>query len=158
MKFSRAEWLVTTSTIALSLIGALASAAADPGTEFFEQEIAPIFERRCFECHSHESGKSKGGLVLDSRSGWHTGGGTGPAVVPGKPEESLLVEAIRREHEDLEMPPKKKLPASEIALLEKWIALGAPDPRKSRNPRVDPAKLWALQPIQKYDPPKRLWI
>ena len=120
---------------------------------FFEKEIAPILEQRCFECHSHESGKAKGGLVLDSRSGWHAGGGTGPAIIPGKPGESLLMEAVRYETEDLEMPPKQQLPAAEIALLEKWIAMGAPDPRESQGPKIDPAKLWALEPIREYEPP-----
>lgn len=154
MKIFRTGRLVISSIILTScLVGSIA-AADDPGEiAFFQKEIAPILEQRCFECHSHESGKAKGGLVLDSRSGWDTGGGSGSAIVPGEPEESLLVEAIRRKHEDLEMPPKEKLPASEIALLEKWIAMGAPDPRESKAPKIDPAKLWALQPIEKQDPP-----
>jgi hypothetical protein len=117
------------------------------GIEFFEKQIAPILKRRCYECHSHESGKAKGGLVLDSRHGWKKGGSEGPAIVPGKPGESLLIEAVR--HEGYEMPPEKKLPASEIALLEKWVAMGATDPRESKGPKVDPEKLWALQPITK---------
>ncbi|MDC0934973.1 PSD1 and planctomycete cytochrome C domain-containing protein [Pirellulales bacterium] len=113
--------------------------------EFFEKQIAPILKRRCYECHSHESGKAQGGLVLDSRNGWKKGGSEGPAIVPGKPGESLLIEAVR--HEGYEMPPEEQLPASEIALLEKWVAMGAPDPRESITPKVDPEKLWALQPI-----------
>ena len=120
-------------------------AADDQGVEFFETQIAPILKRRCYQCHSHESGKAKGGLVLDSRHGWEKGGSEGAAITPGKPGESLLMEAVR--YESYEMPPDKKLPASEIALLEKWIAMGAPDPRKSKAPKVDPEKLWALQPI-----------
>ena len=130
-----------------------ASAVADPGTAFFEKEIAPVFERRCYDCHSHKSGKAKGGLVLDSRSGWEAGGGSGSAIVPGKLDASLLIEAVRYENEDLQMPPKRKLPADEIELLEKWVAMGAPDPRNSKAPKTDKAKLWALQPIRKYDPP-----
>ena len=117
------------------------------GIAFFEKQIAPILKRRCYECHSHESGKAKGGLVLDSRHGWQRGGTEGPAITPGKPNESLLIKAVR--YDGYEMPPKKKLPASEIALLEKWVAMGAPDPRESKAPSVDPAKLWALQPITK---------
>ncbi|MFT5525060.1 MAG: hypothetical protein ACI9HK_003026 [Pirellulaceae bacterium] len=113
--------------------------------EFFEKRIAPILKRRCYECHSHESGKAKGGLVLDSRHGWQKGGSEGAAIVPGKPGESLLMEAVR--YESYEMPPKEKLPASEIALLEKWIEMGAPDPRESKAPKTAPKKLWALQPI-----------
>ena len=115
--------------------------------EFFEKQIAPILKRRCYECHSHESGKAKGGLVLDSRHGWEKGGSEGTAVVPGKPGGSLLMEAVR--YESYEMPPDKKLPDSEIALLEKWIAMGAPDPRESKTPKIDSDKLWALQPITK---------
>jgi hypothetical protein len=141
------------STVWLVASGLVASAAADPGTSFFEKEIAPILEQRCYECHSHEAGKAKGGLVLDSRVGWETGGETGPALIPGNPDESLLVGAIRHEDEDLAMPPKKPLPSAEITLLKKWIAMGAPDPRESQAPKIDPAKLWALQPIKKYQPP-----
>ena len=112
---------------------------------FFETAIAPILKRRCYSCHSHEAGKAKGGLVLDSRQGWAKGGSEGPVIVPGKPDESLLIQAVR--FEGYEMPPDKPLPAEEITLLEKWIAMGAPDPRKSQVPETDPADLWALQPI-----------
>ncbi len=115
--------------------------------EFFEKQIAPLLKRRCYQCHSHESGKAKGGLVLDSRRGWKTGGSEGAAIVPGKPGKSLLMEAVR--YESYEMPPKDKLPKNEIALLETWIAMGAPDPRESKTPKIDPARLWALQPITK---------
>ena len=122
-------------------------AASAGGIEFFENRIAPILKRRCYGCHSHESGKAKGGLVLDSRRGWEKGGSEGATIVPAKPGESLLIEAVR--YENYEMPPDKKLPASEIALLEKWVAMGAPDPRESIVQKVDPEKLWALQPITK---------
>lgn len=152
----------TTPSLRHSLIPALgffaiptlhAGAQETDGAAFFEKEIAPILQRRCYECHSHESGKAKGGLVLDSRVGWEKGGGGGASVVPGKPDESLLIKAVRHESADLEMPPKKRLAAAEIALLERWVALGAPDPRKSRAAKTDPAKLWALNPIRKHDPP-----
>jgi hypothetical protein len=121
--------------------------ASAKNREFFEKQIAPILRRRCYECHSHESGKAKGGLVLDSRHGWKKGGTEGAAIVPGKPGESLLIEAVR--YEGYEMPPEEQLPANEIALLEKWVAMGAPDPRESKAPKVDPEELWALQPITK---------
>ena len=111
----------------------------DKGIDFFEKQIAPILHRRCYQCHSHESGKAKGGLMLDSRKGWEKGGSEGAAIIPGKPEESLLMEAVR--YESYEMPPDKQLPQSEIALLEKWIAMGAPDSRQSNAPKMDPAKL-----------------
>lgn len=132
------------------------SAADDPAaaTAFFEEKIIPLLEERCFKCHSHESGKAKGGLALDSRKGWEKGGESGPAIVPGKPDESLLIQAVRYHDEDLQMPPKKKkLPDDEILLLEKWVDMGAPDPRKTKRREYDPAKLWALQPIQRHTPP-----
>ncbi len=114
---------------------------------FFETQIAPILKRRCYACHSHEFGKAKGGLVLDSRHGWETGGNAGAAIVPGRPGESLLIEAVR--YESYEMPPDKPLPANEIALLEQWIARGAPDPRAAQAPVIDASQQWALQPITK---------
>ncbi|NIP94730.1 MAG: DUF1549 domain-containing protein, partial [Akkermansiaceae bacterium] len=121
---------------------------------FFGEEIVPLLEARCFECHSHESGKAKGGLVLDSRAGWEKGGESGPAIVPGKPGESLLIRAVRYHDEDLQMPPKnRKLAEGEVALLEKWVAMGAPDPREAKQHPTDPAKLWALQPIRRHSPP-----
>src|ERR1041385_1146162 len=97
---------------------------------FFKEKIQPILEERCFECHSHKSGKMKGGLTLDSRSGWQAGGEQGVVIVPGEPEKSLLIKAIRRDDPDLKMPPKKPLAANEIALLEEWVKRGAPDPRE----------------------------
>ncbi|MGK0186812.1 MAG: hypothetical protein ACI9R3_002595 [Verrucomicrobiales bacterium] len=140
----------------------LLSAADDSKTSaFFEKEIAPILKQRCYECHSHEGGKAKGGLVLDSRNGWETGGDSGAAVVPGNPNQSLLIEAVSYGNVDTQMPPKGKLPDKEIALLEKWVAIGAPDPRLS-----DPAtekegidieegrKHWAFQPIKQATVPK----
>ena len=123
------------------------NAAGASDIEFFETQIAPILKQRCYKCHSHESGKAKGGLMLDSRRGWEQGGSEGAAIVPGKPEESLLMAAVR--YEGYEMPPEEKLPANEIALLEKWITKGAPDPRGSKASEPDPKKLWALQPFSK---------
>jgi Planctomycete cytochrome C len=95
--------------------------------QFFHEQALPILRRHCFECHSHAAKKAKGGLVLETRSGWETGGDSGPAIVPGKPEESLLIRAVR--HNELEMPPKGKLPPEAIAALETWVKMGAADPR-----------------------------
>ncbi len=127
------------------------TASADEGIAFFEKQIAPILRQRCYECHSHESGNAKGGLVLDSRHGWEKGGNEGPSIIAGKPDESLLMEAVR--YESYEMPPEEQLPEEEIALLEKWISMGAPDPRESRAQEIDPERLWALKPISKPDVP-----
>lgn len=104
------------------------SASRFDADRFFHLQIEPILERRCFECHSHQH-KTKGGLALDSKPGWDMGGESGPAVKPGDLKNSPLVQAIRHLDEDTAMPPDEKLPAVEIALLETWVMLGAPDPR-----------------------------
>jgi hypothetical protein len=116
-----------------------ASFAADPGMrvfasgpegiEFFEKEVRPILVEHCLECHAGDTGQ-KGGLVLDSRQGWTAGGDSGPAIVPGDVDGSLLVEAVRYENPNFEMPPKSRLPADKIAALEQWVRMGAPDPRE----------------------------
>lgn len=127
------------------------SAHAD---DFFTLKVEPVLRQRCYECHSH-AGKINGGLALDSRSGWQTGGDSGPAVVPGSLEKSRLIEAVRYENPELEMPPKAKLAADEIALLEEWVKRGAPDPREAvkavHKQGVDVAegrKHWAYQPVR----------
>jgi hypothetical protein len=137
----------------------LAAAADEPASNnaYFEKEVRPVLERRCFECHSHASGKAKGGLVLDSKSGWQTGGESGPALVPGNLEKSTLIRAVRHVDDALKMPPREKLSAADIAVLEKWVAMGAPDPRES-GVAITPAKKgidveagrkhWSYQPIQ----------
>ena len=99
------------------------------GLAFFEKKIRPVLVERCYKCHSAESEKLKGELMLDTRVGIRKGGESGHAVVPGKLKESLLIESIRYENEDLEMPPKGKLPEAVIADFEKWVMMGAPDPR-----------------------------
>src|SRR6267378_2027868 len=126
--------------------------AADPssrGLALFNDYIGPLFRERCYECHSHEGGKAKGGLVLDSRSGWSKGGEHGPAIVPGKPEDSLLIKAVSHTDPDLQMPPKKKLRDKEISKLRNWIALGAPDPRVGETARTNATEHWAFQPIRR---------
>src|SRR6478736_952416 len=107
MKFPQLPVYLT----AIALVAG-ASAADDPAaTAFFESKIRPVLVKNCYECHSLESGKSKGGLQLDTKQGIRTGGDTGPAVVPGDPAKSLLLAAIRHTDPDLEMPAKKpKLP------------------------------------------------
>ena len=116
--------------------------------EFFTTKIEPLLRKRCFECHSHGK-KMKAGLALDSRSGWEQGGDSGPAIVPGKPDQSLLIEMVRWVDEDYQMPPKKKLPAEEIALLEEWAKRGAPDLRTLQVEKSDPLNWWSLQPLSK---------
>jgi hypothetical protein len=122
------------------------------GLEFFEQKIRPILVEKCYSCHSAGAEKLKGNLFLDTREGTLKGGDLGPSVVPGDPDRSLLIKAVRFTDEDLKMPPKKRLPAEQVADLEAWVKRGAPDPRakNAAKPRVDPEKVkahWAFQPL-----------
>ena len=110
----------------------LTLAAHGEDYSFFESKIRPVLVKHCYECHSNESGKSKGGLLLDTKAAIRAGGDTGPAVVPSSPKDSLLLKAIRHADPDLEMPPNKaKLPDAVIADFERWIQAGAADPRES---------------------------
>ncbi len=133
-----------------------ANSQLDPGqVEFFEKSIRPVLADKCYKCHSAEATKVKGGLLLDTRDGIRNGGDTGPAVVPGNAKESLLLKAIHWQDKDLRMPPEKdggKLPDDVIADFEKWIAMGAPDPRgagtKVAKKEMDLTKakeLWTFQ-------------
>lgn len=101
----------------------------DEQKNFFERKIRPVLVERCYECHSAQAKKVKGGLMLDSREATLHGGESGPAVVPGNLDDSTLIRAIRYADKDMEMPPKGKLPASVIADFETWVQMGAPDPR-----------------------------
>lgn len=131
--------------------------AADAGAEWFEKQIRPVLVQHCYECHSTASNKQRGGLLLDTREGLRKGGDSGPALVPGKPAQSLLLKAVRHEGE-LKMPPKGKLPAAVLADLERWITLGAPDPRgDAPTPAAldfaAAARHWAYQPVRRQAPP-----
>ena len=118
-------------------------------TEFFTTEVEPVLRKRCYGCHSHASREMEGDLTLDWRSGWEEGGSRGPAIVPGKPEESLLVRAINHSDPDLQMPDDK-LPDEEIALLTEWVRRGAPDPRTVPPEAASLAEAtdwWSLKPL-----------
>ncbi len=114
-------------------VAALPARAADTakdsaeGLEFFEKKIRPLLADTCYECHGEQ--KHKGGLRLDSREGWAKGGDSGPALVPGDVEASRLIIAVRYRDKEFQMPPKKRLTDEQVADLEKWVKLGAPDPR-----------------------------
>jgi len=114
------------AVLSLAHVPASRADAPDP-LVFFEQRIRPLFVESCQECHGPT--KQKGGLRLDHRDGWATGGDSGPALVPGSPDASRIVHAIRYENPKLQMPPRRKLSPQQIADLERWVALGAPDPR-----------------------------
>lgn len=137
-----------------SLCSVLVVAAESPAEEqiaFFEQRIRPVLVEHCYSCHSEGAKKQKGGLWLDSRQSSRKGGDSGPAVVPGKLDESLLIEAIR--YESLEMPPSGKLPQRVITDFETWVKMGAADPRDGK-PAIQPDTMidgrdhWAFQPIE----------
>jgi hypothetical protein len=119
--------------------------------DFFEKQVRPLLVARCLKCHGGT--KAGGGLSLQSAQGWRKGGENGPAIVPGKPDDSLLIEAIT--YGSLEMPPADEggqLPAEEIAVLTKWVAMGAPDPRDGSDilggmSREEAEQWWAFQPL-----------
>ena len=118
------------------------------GAKLFESTIGPLLVEHCYECHSLQT-KQEGGLALDSRQGLLTGGDRGPALVPGDSAQSLLIQAVRYS-DDLAMPPDGQLTQAQIAALERWVALGAVDPRKP--PAVDDKferarEHWAFQPL-----------
>jgi hypothetical protein len=139
---------------------ASAGTSTSEGLEFFETKIRPVLVRECYECHSADSKSLKGSLRLDTRTGTIEGGDSGPSVVPGSPEESTLLSAIR--YEDFRMPPKRKLPDSVAADFERWIRMGAPDPRADA-PSVKPEHaekpssskdFWAYRPPVRPEVPK----
>ena len=158
-------------TLAAALLKA-GSALAAPGEsappltadqrDFFEKKIRPVLVEKCYKCHAEDSEKIKGGLTLDTREGIRRGGENGPAVVPGDLKESLLIEAVHYDNKDFAMPPKKsggKLPDDVIKDFEKWVQMGAPDPRDGAAKVVkkyDAGKAkewWSYQPPKKSAPP-----
>jgi len=122
--------------------------------EYFVSRIEPILKKHCYECHSHGSGKMKGGLTLDSRSGWEQGGDHGPAIVPGKPVESLFFQAVDQKTGKLKMPPSGRLPEADVRLLEEWILGGAKDPRKVAVQKGPVEAWWSLKKLEKQPVPK----
>ncbi|MEM7454764.1 MAG: PSD1 and planctomycete cytochrome C domain-containing protein [Planctomycetota bacterium] len=132
-------------------------------TAFFESNIRPVLVRECFGCHSDRTGKIRGGLRLDTRQLMLVGGDSGPAIVPGDPENSLLYTAML--HEDLVMPPKRMLSDSVIADFRAWIEMGAPDPRETPVAPVQATvtradvrrareSFWAYQPVDSVEAPE----
>ena len=157
---SPASLLLLASSCLLSLLPVARGAEplSDPaGIEFFEKKIRPALVLYCYECHSAASVEVKGELRLDSRPAMLSGGESGPAMIPGKPKQSLLILALK--HESLEMPPGKKLPERIVRDFHEWIQRGAPDPR---NAPAEPGEVarqlqqvtfaerlnwWSLQPV-----------
>jgi hypothetical protein len=123
--------------------------------EFFEKQVRPLLVKRCFECHSGTT--THGGLSLQTAKAWREGGDSGPAIIPGNPEASLLIAAV--EHRSLQMPPLDRggpLPHEEIEVLKKWVSMGAPDPRQGTEilggmTREEAEKWWAFQALPTID-------
>lgn len=119
-------------------------ASPEDGIRFFEERIRPVLAEKCYSCHSADSEKLKGSLQVDHLSHLLAGGDTGPSLVPGKPDDSLLVEAIAHGNPDLRMPPKEKLPAGVVEDFRKWIAGGAPWPEEP-VPRAGESETFDLE-------------
>jgi mono/diheme cytochrome c family protein/uncharacterized coiled-coil protein SlyX len=157
------QWIARSLMFSVLISGRIAAADSPPAEdiEYFEKEIRPLLARNCFECHGPVE-KPGGGVRLDSRAAILQGGESGAVVTPGKPEESLLIEAVR--YRSVEMPPKGKLPDDQIAKLTRWVEIGMPWPKDDEQP--EPAshgkafeitdaqrRFWSFQPIASAAPP-----
>ncbi len=151
------RFTTTVCWLFMTLLTMSAANAADISPEmmkFFENEVRPLLAEHCWSCHGAK--EQKGDLRLDTRGHILLGGESGTSMIPGMPEKSLLIEAVR--YESYEMPPAGKLPEKQIEILEKWVALGAPWPgaddmvplRKEQGPRftAEDRAWWAIQPLQ----------
>jgi mono/diheme cytochrome c family protein len=161
-KAMKATILRSAGTLKLACAAALAclvthAGAAEPTKaqiDFFESKVRPVLANNCYKCHSTKAEKVKAGLLLDSREAVLKGGDSGPVVVPGNPDQSLLIKAIRYTDPDLQMPPKgDKLSEQQVNDLVAWVKMGAPDPRVATAAQKDwkdpNAKHWAWQPVKK---------
>ena len=160
----RHSWLAVSLLMVACGVTRADEPVVDPAqAEFFEKNIRPLFVANCHECHGAD--KQEGGLRLDSREAALKGGDYGPAVVPRSPDESWLIKAVGYEHEDLQMPPKGRLPDEKIAALTNWVKMGAPWPENDAAKRPSGAaeqafkitekdrSFWAFQRVQRPTPP-----
>ena len=134
--------------------GANTAPIPDDQLAFFERKIRPLLIEHCYDCHSEKSDNVEGHLLVDSAPTMLRGGTAGPAIIPGDPEHSLLIEAVRYNNQDIAMPPDGKLTKEQIASLEEWIRMGAPDPRQSTTTipmkTIDVAEareFWSFRPV-----------
>jgi hypothetical protein len=146
--------------LALWCLWLASSARADDGSALFESRIRPVLVEHCYKCHSGQARSPKGGLRLDSRDALRKGGGSGPALVPGRPDESLLLRALSYDGSVAEMPPDERLPEAVVADFRRWIASGATDPRSDAPAArvtgggISPDRdFWAFQPPAPVTPP-----
>lgn len=162
-RFRILRYLVCSVVIALLCSDRVSN--ADEGVEFFEKKVRPVLVKHCYQCHSAESDDLKGGLRLDVKAGWQLGGESGdPAVVPGKPDESSLIRAIRHDGDASAMPPgKPRLSDQIVDSLIEWVRRGAPDPREGTVVRDTGGEWeaefqrrldwWSLRPVAEVAPP-----
>jgi hypothetical protein len=145
-----ALWLIANASPQLSAAPLDRSDAK--GVEFFENHIRPLLADKCYQCHSQQSKKAKGGLLLDSQEGLLKGGDSGPMVVTGDLDHSLLIKAVRYKDEDLRMPPDgKRLTEAQVADLETWVKMESPLPQadvKEDKIKAHAATHWAFQPVK----------
>ncbi len=147
--------------VSLFAVPVCAQEASKEGQDFYLNKVLPILAENCFRCHSAEGGKDKGGLTLDSKDAMLKGGDTGPAVVPGNVEKSLLITAVTYKDADLQMPPKgEKLTPAQVEELTVWVKMGAPVAANASAIKTklsgltDKAKQhWAFQPVKKQEVP-----
>ena len=172
-QFSRLFAAGTVAGLALALLAAGGRAPVAHAQEkpkftpeqvaFFDKEVLPVLKEHCFKCHGDDPNKLKGGLDLRTREAVLAGGDTGPAVNAAKPDESLFLRAVHYKDDEHRMPPKQKLPAKELAVLDKWVKDGLPVPadRMGEAVKVAPKSVvtdeakryWAYQPVKRPDVP-----
>jgi hypothetical protein len=140
-------------TLALTapVVLAVPPATVADGEAFFEVKVRPVLVESCFKCHG--GAKTSHGLRVDSREVLLKGGDSGPAIVPGDPEKSLLIRAIRHHSDDLKMPPGKPLPDAAVADLTEWVRAGARWPQTLTSTTFRPEQHWAFRPVKVTPPP-----
>jgi hypothetical protein len=153
-------WKATSVCERVCALLALAAAVVDcataqnDGADFFEKNVRPLLAQNCFACHSGASGVSMGGLRLDNPASLQKGGSRGPAIVAGKPDQSLLLRAVRQADSQLRMPPTGKLKDADVAILTRWVAMGAPWGKQTNEPAERSKDLWAFTPPKDVPIPK----
>jgi cytochrome c553 len=142
-----------TASLALLLLASAAhgQAPSEDAETFFETKVRPVLAARCLRCHGGR--KVSNGLRLDSREALLRGGDSGPALVPGDADHSLLLQAVRYTHPKVRMPPDRRLPDAVVADLATWVRQGAPWPRTSARPTVPSEQHWAFRPVRHVTPP-----
>ncbi len=152
---SRRIGLLTIALLGLPFVASADDKPTPEGVAFFEQKVRPLLVKHCYSCHSADAKKLRGELRLDTRDAVRAGGASGPVVVPGHPDVSWLIRAVRHADESLRLPPKQKLAAAEIADLEQWVRMGAPDPRTgpAAATKRSGRDFWSFRPVRDHRPP-----